>query len=277
MTVSHVPPSSGGGGGTPDDGSVTDAKIASPGLAESSVVNLVTDLAAKVVPLVPTATKTADYTAVVNDLVVVDTTAGSVIVTLPASVTVGKIIGVRRADGSANTLTVARSASDVFVIGTGTATSHGITLQDRIITFQSNGSGSWYLLNGYQSLASLDTRYTSTAQTLTNKRITKRVATLTDAATVTPDVDSFDGGKLTSLSQTTVFANPTGTPTAFQQYMLRVKSTSAQAISFGSQYRGGTDIALPTTTSGSSKTDYYGFQYNSDDTKWDLVAAARGF
>jgi hypothetical protein len=103
------------------------------------------------------------------------------------------------------------------------------------------------------------------------------VATLTDAATVTPDVDSYDGGKLTSLSQATTFANPTGTPTAFQRYVLRVKSSSVRAISFGTQYRGSLDLALPTSTSGGSLTDYLVFQYNSDDTKWDLVGKNFGF
>jgi hypothetical protein len=117
----------------------------------------------------------------------------------------------------------------------------------------------------------------TTTDTLTNKRLTKRVAALTDAATVTPDSDSFDGGKLLTLSQSTTIANPTGTPTAFQQYILRIKSTSPQALTFGTQYRGGNDIALPTTTTGGSKADYYGFQWNTDDSKWDLIAIARGY
>lgn len=117
----------------------------------------------------------------------------------------------------------------------------------------------------------------SAAQTLTNKRITPRVATLTDAATVTPDVDSFDGGKLTALSQDSTIANPTGTPTAFQNYKLRIKSTTARALTWGSQYRGSFDLTLPSTTTGTSHTDYFVFQYNSDDTKWDLVGKNFGF
>jgi hypothetical protein len=122
-----------------------------------------------------------------------------------------------------------------------------------------------------------DATKNSAAVTLTNKRVTKRVATLADAATVTPDTDSFDGGKLTTLSQDSTIANPTGTPTAFQQYIIRIKSTSARALAWGTKYRGSNELVLPTTTTGSSKTDYFGFQYNSDDDKWDLLAANRGF
>jgi hypothetical protein len=122
---------------------------------------------------------------------------------------------------------------------------------------------------------------TSDTQTLTDKRITKRVVTLTDAATVTPDSDTTDVGILTSLSQTTTFNAPTGTPTAGQQLVIRVKSSSVRTISWqtGSSgyYRGGSDIALPTATTGSSKNDYFGFMYNSTDSRWDLIAMARGY
>ncbi len=117
---------------------------------------------------------------------------------------------------------------------------------------------------------------TTATQTVSNKRVTKRVATLTDAATVTPDSDNFDGGKLTSLSQTTAIANPTGTPTSFQQYTLRIKSTSSQTLSFGTQYRGSNTVALPTVTTGGGKTDYLGFQWNADDSKWDCWRSAWG-
>lgn len=118
---------------------------------------------------------------------------------------------------------------------------------------------------------------TSATQTLTNKRITERVVTLTDAATVTLNADTTDVGILTSLSQTTEFANPSGTPTNGQIIRLRIKSTSARTLTFGSQFRGSVDLALPTATSGSSLTDYYMFMYNSADTKWDYLAKNAGF
>src|SRR6185369_9953832 len=62
-----------------------------------------------------------------------------------------------------------------------------------------------------------------------------RVVTLTDAATVTLNADSTDVGVLTSLSQGTTFANPTGTPVSEQTIELRVKSSSSRALTWGAQ------------------------------------------
>lgn len=116
---------------------------------------------------------------------------------------------------------------------------------------------------------------TSDAQTLTNKRNTRRVVTLTDAATVTPNADTTDMGILTSLSQTTTFANPTGTPTDGQFLELRIKSGTTRSVSFGAQYRA-TSVALPTATQGSSVTERWIFEWNSADSKWDIVTTNVG-
>lgn len=117
----------------------------------------------------------------------------------------------------------------------------------------------------------------ATVDTLTNKRVTPRVASLADAATVTPDIDTYDGGLLATLSQTTTLANPTGTPTDFQRYTVRIKSTTARTLAFGNQFRFSTDLPVPATTTGSSLTDYMAFQWNAADSKWDMVAKNFGF
>lgn len=114
-------------------------------------------------------------------------------------------------------------------------------------------------------------------QTLTNKRITARVVALTDAATVTPNADTTDMGVLSTLSQNTTLANPTGTPTDGQRFQLRVKSTVARTWTFGSKYRGGTGVPLPSATSGGGLWDYYGWEYNLADDKWDLLAKSPGY
>lgn len=108
------------------------------------------------------------------------------------------------------------------------------------------------------------------------KGITPRAVALTDAATVTPNCGTTDVGELATLSQATTIANPTGTKVDGQQLTLRIRSLAAQTLTFGTQFRAGTSPVLPTATTGSSKTDYLTFIYNSADTKWDLLTASLG-
>ena len=103
------------------------------------------------------------------------------------------------------------------------------------------------------------------------------VVALTDAATVTPNSATTDIGLLTTLSQNTTIANPTGTPVHGQRLTIRVKSTTSRTLTFGSQYRGSTDTPLPTATSGGGLTDYIGFMWNATDSKWDYIAKNFGF
>lgn len=118
---------------------------------------------------------------------------------------------------------------------------------------------------------------TLTAGALKGTRINPRVVTLVDAATVTPNSDTTDQGILTTLSQSTTLANPTGTPVDGQKLIIRVKSTVARTWTFGAQYRGSVDLALPAATSGGSLTDYMAFIWNAADSKWDHLAKCAGF
>jgi hypothetical protein len=83
----------------------------------------------------------------------------------------------------------------------------------------------------------------------------------------------------TAATGTYTIANPTTTTcTQGQRLELRIKSTNAQTYSFGSEFRGGTDLPLAGLThAGGSTTDYLGFICNETDTKWDFVAIARGY
>lgn len=113
-------------------------------------------------------------------------------------------------------------------------------------------------------------------ETLTNKRLTDRVQSVADAATITPDADSNDCVDITAIAQAFTIANPTGTPTNFQRLRIRIKDNgTARAITFGSAYvAGGT--ALPTTTV-LSKIMLLGFEYDTANglNKWRLVANAQ--
>lgn len=74
--------------------------------------------------LVPTASKTAAYTAAVNDLVIVDASSSSVAITLPTAPPDLSTVGVKRYDATfnaANVPTVAPGGADAFLGGSTSA------------------------------------------------------------------------------------------------------------------------------------------------------------
>jgi hypothetical protein len=107
----------------------------------------------------------------------------------------------------------------------------------------------------------------------------KNVVALTDAATVTAAVGA-DGrpylGLLATLSQATTFANPTGTPSDGQFMAVRIVSSTARALAWGAAFKGSTALPLPTTTTGSSLRDYFGFEWCAATSTWDYLAGAAG-
>lgn len=62
----------------------------------------------------------------------------------------------------------------------------------------------------------------SSTNTLTNKRITQRVATTTDDATAVIDIDAVDVYELTAVANATTLST-TGTPTDGQKLIIRLK------------------------------------------------------
>lgn len=112
---------------------------------------------------------------------------------------------------------------------------------------------------------------TTTAQTLTNKRVTPRVNTVVSAATITPTADVSDMYTVTALAVTGTFAAPSGTPTNGQRLLIRIKDNgTARTLTWNATYRV-IGVTLPTTTV-ANKTLYIGCIYNSTDVFWDVVA-----
>ena len=116
---------------------------------------------------------------------------------------------------------------------------------------------------------------TTDTQTLTNKRITARIGTITSAATITPTADTVDQYNVTALAQTASFAIPSGTPTNGQKLSIRIYSAATQTISWVTTAGGYRVIGttLPTSNTG-TKTTYVGCVYNAADSYWDVVAVA---
>ena len=115
----------------------------------------------------------------------------------------------------------------------------------------------------------------SDTQTLTNKRVTKRVTTIVSSATPTVNTDNCDVVTITALAAaiTSMTTNLSGTPTNFQTLIFRIlDNATGRAITWGAKFepRG---VALPTTTT-AGKLLTVGFIYDTVDSIWGCVASA---
>lgn len=115
---------------------------------------------------------------------------------------------------------------------------------------------------------------TSDTQTLTDKRVTPRIGTVADTATITPAGDTSDQYSVTALAQAATVAAPSGTPTDGQKLVLRIKDNGvARALTWTTSsgaYRA-VGVLLPSTTL-AGKVMYVGCIYNSQDSFWDVVS-----
>lgn len=112
--------------------------------------------------------------------------------------------------------------------------------------------------------------------TLTNKRITKRVTTITSNANPTINTDNCDVVDITAQAAAiaSMTTNLSGTPTNFQTLVIRLKDDgTARAITWGTSYEA-RGVALPTTTV-LSKVLTIGFIYDTTTSKWGCVASAQ--
>lgn len=118
---------------------------------------------------------------------------------------------------------------------------------------------------------------TTDTQTLTNKQVTSRIISITDAATITPTGDTADQYVVTALAQPATIAAPSGTPTDGQKLILRIKDNgTSRALTWtttSGAYRA-VGLSLPAVTNASSVL-YVGCIYNSQDSFWDVVAVAQ--
>lgn len=110
--------------------------------------------------LLPTAVKTANYSAAAQDFVPCDTTSGSFTVTLPTAPADKTRIGIKMIiQGSTNTITYTCGGSDVLNRAGG-ATSGTLTLLAQAVSLQySSGPAIWYIVADDIPLSQLDLRY----------------------------------------------------------------------------------------------------------------------
>ena len=120
----------------------------------------------------------------------------------------------------------------------------------------------------------------SSTNTLTNKRLTKRVTTETSSATPTINTDNCDMHTITALAAniTSFTTNLSGTPTNGQALLIRITDDASgpYTISWGASFVGSTGLALPATTT-DNKTLYAAFIWNSTAAIWQLSGTIDGF
>lgn len=112
----------------------------------------------------PTAVKSADYTATVNDYIPSDISAAGFTISLPSAPGDKSIIGVKIVSVTpGNTLTIKAGGTDVFNRAAG-STSLTMVLQFQSVLLQYKSStGIWYVTESGFALSTLDARFTSTA------------------------------------------------------------------------------------------------------------------
>jgi len=134
---------------------------------------------------------------------------------------------------------------------------------------KANGSGT-------VSAATAGTDYATPTgtETLTNKRITARITSITSSATPSVNTDGTDCVTITAQAAaiTSMTTNLTGTPNNFDQLEFRIKDDgTARAITWGASFVAGAQ-ALPTTTT-ASKTLRTWFEYDSVVAKWVCISS----
>lgn len=125
----------------------------------------------------------------------------------------------------------------------------------------------------YATVGALASYVTLTgAQTVTNKRITKRVVTVTQAAAPTFNTDNGDVFAITGLAQaiTSMTTNHTGTPVAGDIITFEITDNgTARAITWGTKFEA-SSVSLPTTTVVSTLL-IVTFKWNTATSKWRCV------
>lgn len=105
-----------------------------------------------------------------------------------------------------------------------------------------------------------------------------RVQSVTFASSVTLDCSLYDVFEITLTGAITI-ALSNGTDGQSVRLVAKQDATGSRVITWDSAITFGSDItsAQGTASTAANKTDYFGFHYNGGLTKYNMVAAARGY
>ena len=107
----------------------------------------------------------------------------------------------------------------------------------------------------------------ATTDTLSNKRVTKRVLPLSaNSATPAVNTDNYDVVHITGQTATITGFTMTGTPVDGDTLRISITGTASVPFTLGSSFEN-SSLTAPTTTSGTARLDM-GFFYNTETSKW---------
>ena len=228
--------------------------------------------------LTPTATKTANYTAVVGELVMVDSTSGNITITLPAAAS-GAVVGVKKLV-AANVVTITRAGSDT--IGHTGATSGSVVAAEQVLVLQANGTN-WVTRESSLFLGTLDSRYAAISHTHSAADITSGILdtaripavlsprfTITYAATVTPDCNNGPYQVCTATGAVAL-AIPTNATEDYRLTLRFIASAAQRVVTFNASYKRPSHIASTLTIPSGLRGDI-GLLYEAA-YGWTVLAA----
>lgn len=161
-------------------------------------------------------------------------------------------------------------SSNTFLRGDGTWTAEAVTLSNSVTL--TNKTLTTPVINSISNTGTL------TLPTVTGTLVQYGESAITSSSTPSPAGDARQNYyDITALAAAATISAPSGTPANHNLLTIRIKDNgTARALTWNAIYRAGTTVALPTTTT-ISKTMHVQFEYNSADSKWDLVGVVDGF
>ena len=168
--------------------------------------------------------------------------------------------------------------SSLIITGTGDSPNFTVSTE--------NGNGNINLApngSGVVQINSVAVPTISSTSTLTNKTITKKVdSSQTGVTTIATNSGLYDMvyATDTGVAGTLAMSADIGTAqTEGKSLIIQITSTNSQTFSWTGGAKGfvGGTTALPTTTTGSGKTDYYTFIWSVTANAWRYTGTAGGF
>jgi hypothetical protein len=197
-------------------------------------------------------------------------------ISTPGTVTVGSGASTAGALSLKQGTTQSTGTTNITVQAPTSVTSHIYTLPGTVGTngafWTQTTSGATATLLNTKVVPSGTVVGTSDTQTLTDKRITARITTVTSNATPTCNTDITDILTITAQAAaiTSMTTNLSGTPLNGDQLEVRIKDDGTpRAITWGASFVAG-PVALPTTTVTSKALRNY-FEYDTVRTAWVLM------